>query len=296
MERLILLFGMLAVILPASSRAQDEAQLVGHLKGLYEDWRDSMIRQDTATWRRLTSTRRQISVRNRIWSEKRRFPDAVFLAELKPPALDSLQAMSVRVNGNTAKATYFGKADFGVGGEPTDNLYLISYVKEASGWKYDGAEFVTLAALPEVREQLRSGDKSFLEGDDFFPDGVVKPAPLAIPGPAQYIAKAYVFCPGREVRLLVNKISSHLFQNTKRADVVVGGAKDGLNEVQFAIKDIPGGDPEAPIAVRIYLLSETGNKPLKALEYQIEDGGKPKESGTLNFVLTPEMAVKLVGR
>ena len=67
---------------------------------------------------------------------------------------------------------------------------------------------------------------------------------FSIRGPAKYIAKAYVYCPGREVRLLVNNISSHLFQNTKRAEVVIGGAKDGVNEMQFSIKDIEGGDPE----------------------------------------------------
>lgn len=297
MVRFILVFGMLVLVFPGAASAQSDAQLVGHLKGIYQSWQAAMVRKDAATWRRLTSTRRQISVRNRVWSERRRFPDAIFMAPLKPPSINNLKAMSVRLNGNTAKVTYFGKVDFGVGGAPTENLYVISYVKEQNGWKYDGGEFVKLDVLPDVRKQLKAGDKSFLKSEDFFPDGVVRPAPMAIRGPAKYIAKAYVYCPGREVKLLVNSVSSHLFQNTKRADVVIGGAKDGLNEVQFAIKDIPGGDPKAPMTIRIYLMSLVeGTKPLKPLEYQITDGRKPKSSGTLNFTLTPEMGRKLNGR
>ncbi|MGC6458170.1 MAG: hypothetical protein ACON4R_07345 [Akkermansiaceae bacterium] len=297
MNRLILLLGMLALALSSLAPAQSDARLVGHLKSIYQSWQAAMVRKDAATWKRLTSMRRQVSVRNRLWSERRRFPDAIFEAQMKPPIINNLKAMSVRINGNTAKATYFGKVDFGVGGAPSENLYVISYVKEGRAWKYDGGEFVKLDALPDVRKQLLSGDKTFLKSKDFLPDGVIKPAPIAIRGPAKYIAKAYVYCPGREVKLLINSVSSHLFQNTKRADVVIGGARDGLNEVQFSIKDIPGGDSKAPMTIRIYLMSLVeGTKPLKPLEYQITDGTKPKGSGTLNFTVTPEIGRKLNGR
>ena len=297
MKRLILITGMLLAALAPPSNAQGDGELVGRLQQIYQSWRQAMTQKNAAVWKRHTSAVRQVNVRNRILSERRRFPDAVFEAPLDPPALANLKAMSVQVKGPTAKATYFGKVDFGVGGEPTDNLYVISYVREATGWKYHEAEFVKLDVLPEVRKQLQEGNKEFLKGKDFSPDGVVEPAPIAIRRPAKYIAKAYVYCPGREVKLLVNKISSHLFQNTKRADIVIGGARDGLNEVQFAIKDIPGGDPEAPMTVRIYLFSQVeGTKPIKALEYQIEDGSKPKASGTLNFTVNPAMAKTLTGR
>jgi len=208
----------------------------------------------------------------------------------------------VRAQGRTAKSTYFGKVDFGIGGEPTDNLFVISYVREGDGWKYHGGEFVNLGALPTVRQQLAAGNKEFLDGEDFFPNGVPEATPFAIRGPVKYIAKAYVFCPGREVKLLINRKSRHIFQNTKRADVVVGGAIDGMNELQFSIKDLPGGNAKAPISIRVYLMSEVnGVKPLKPLEYQIneeqaEGEERPKGSGTLNFNLSPEMVKKLKGR
>ena len=296
MNRSILLFAAFLAGFPATSSGQDEGQLVGHFKAVYQNWRAAMIRKDAAMWKQLTSNATQIKVRNRIWSSRQKFPEAVFNVPMTSPSLDNLEAMSVRLKGPTAKATYFGKIDFGVGGDPSKNLFVISYVREANGWKYDKAEFVTLGALPEVRKELEAGNKEFLKGKDFEPDGKIEPAPIAIRGPVKYVTEAYVYGPGREIRLLVNGISSHLFQNTKRADLVIGGSKDGLNEVQFAIKDIPGGDPKAPMTIRIYLGSPKLEKPIKALEYQITDGSKPEETGTLNYTVTPEMARKLAGR
>ena len=48
--------------------------------------------------------------------------------------------------------------------------------------------------------------------------GVVPPTPIRA-NPAKYIAKVYVFCPGREVRVQINKISRHRFANAKEAGV-----------------------------------------------------------------------------
>lgn len=302
MKRLILVLGLLAMAVPAHGQAANGAQTVAELRNVYNNWRAAMVRKDAGLWKRYTSATKQIKVRNRLWSERRPFPQAVFASPIAPPDISKLQAMRVRAQGRAAKATYFGKVDFGVGGEPGDNLFVISYIQEGAGWKYHGGEYVNLGALPAVRKQLAAGDKKFLDGKDFFPDGVPEAAPFAIRGPVKYIAKAYVYCPGREVKLLINNKSRHTFQNTKRADVIIGGALDGLNQMQFSVKDIPGGNPKAPMTIRIYLMSEVnGVKPLKPLEYQIDEeqakaGIKPKASGTLNFNLGPDMAKKLKGR
>lgn len=301
MKRLLLLLSFVAMVLPSAAQTaattMTDSQLVGHLKQVYTNWRSAMVRKDSTTWKRLTSNTTLVNVRNRLWSERRNFPAGIFAAPVATPDINRLKAMRVRVKGSTAKAIYFGKVDFGVGGAPTDNVFIISYVKEATGWKYHAGEFVNLGALPEVRKQLQGGDLKFFDTPDFHPNGVVEPAPHAIRGPVKYIAKAYVFCPGREVKLLVNKVSPHLFQNTKRSDVVVGGAVDGNNEMQFSVKDIPGGDPKSPITLRVYLMSQVpGNQPIKVAQYQIEDGTKPKATGTVNFTVTPEIAAKLTGR
>ena len=302
MKRLILILGVHAMAAPAHAQAGNGAQTAAELRNVYNNWRASMVRKDAGLWKRYTSTIKQIKVRNRIWSERRPFPQAVFSSPIAPPDIGKLQAMRVRAQGRTAKSTYFGKVDVGIGGDPTDNLFVVSYIREGNGWKYHGGEFVNLGALPTVREQLAAGKKEFLDGEDFFPSGVPEPAPFSIRGPVKYIAKAYVFCPGREVKLLINRKSRHTFQNTKRADVIVGGAIDGMNELQFSIKDLPGGDAQAPISIRVYLMSEvSGVKPLKPLEYQIDEEQakgkeKPEASGTLNFHLSPEMVKKLKGR
>jgi len=297
MKRVILVLSLLITFVPVTAQAMSDAQLVSHLKQVYNGWRTAMIKKDSASWKRLTSTSRQVSVRNRIWSERRAFPSAVFSAPGTPPDINRLSAKRVRVQGQTAKAVYFGKVDFGVGGTPTDNVYVVSYVKEGTIWKYHEAEFVKLDVIPEVRKQLQVGNLAFVDTPDFIPNGVIPTIPTAIRGPVKYIAKSYVFCPGREVNVTVNGSSSHLYQNTKRSDIVIGGARDGVNEMKFTIKDIPGGDPKAAITVRTYLMSEQqGVQPIKIAEYQISDGSKPKTSGVVKFNVTPEIAARLRAR
>jgi len=294
MKQLILLMALAFSSFQANGQAMDDNQLVVHLQQVYNTWRGAMVKKNANLWQKYTSTNRLINVRNRIWSERNPFPQAVFASPVAPPDITKLKPLRVRVKGNTAKAIYFGKVDFGVGGQPTDNLFVISYVLEGAIWKYDGGEFVNLDLLPKVRAEIAAGDYKFFDQADFHPNGVVPPRPIAIPGPAKYIAKVYVFCPGREVKVQVNRISPHLFQNTKGAEIVIGGARDGQNMVEFTVKDIPGGDPTAPITIRIYLMSEIdGTKPIKIAQYQIEDGSKPKELGALNFNITPGVAAKL---
>ena len=279
------------------ARAQRTATLKEQLERTYQQWRTAMIKKDVRAWQAYTSQRRQVSVRNRIYSERRAFPSAMFQLPVAPPDTRGLKALRVQAKARTAKAVYFGKIDFGVGGTPTDNLIALNFVNERGGWRYDGAEFVNLSALPDVRKKLLAGDYSFVETDDFAPAGKVEASPLALRGPAKYIAKTYVYCPGREVTLQINKISRHKFQNTKAAEVVIGGAKDGVNEVQFLIKPLPGSEGTEPMTIRVYLMSEVqGVKPIKAFEYEVKEKQVPKGSGTINFVVDAAMVRKVMGR
>ena len=294
MKRLILLITLAFSSFQASGQAMNDQQLVVHLQQVYNTWRGAMVKKNAAVWQKYTSTNRVFNVRNRIWSERNPFPEAVFASPVAPPDITKLKPLRVRVKGRTAKAIYFGKVDFGIEGEPTDNVFVISYLQEGNIWKYDSGEFVKLDLIPEVKKQIVAGDYQYFDQADFHPDGNVPSNPIAIRGPAKYIAKVYVFCPGREVKVQVNRVSAHLFQNDKRAEVIVGGARDGQNMVEYTVKDIPGGDPKAPITIRIYLMSEiAGTKPLKIAQYQIEDGSKPNPLGALNFNLTPEIAANL---
>ncbi len=290
----VLIFAILLVF-PILCPAQED--LRQDLERTYSVWRDSLIRKDAAGWQRVTADHRRAEVRNRIISEKRAFPAAVFDLPAPPPPLTGLKFLSVKQNGPTAKAAYFGKVDFGVGGDPTDNLLVLSFVRGGGGWLYDRADFVNLTALPEVRAEISGGDLSYLEGvPEAQPSGVVPPMPIAA-NPATTIAKVYVFCPGREVQVQINKISRHRFANAQEAEIVVGGARLGSNEVQYSIKPLEGGTGEEALTIRVYLMSEVaGQKPIKAFEYQVLEKEPFTPYATSAFVLDAATAAKLSPR
>ncbi len=284
------------LVLVVSSVGQDVA-LQGPLEQVYGIWRHSMIQKDYAAWSKVTATHRQIATKNRLNSERRAFPKGIFEVPAVPPALAGLKNVQTKRNGRTAKSVYFGKVDFGVGGVPTDNLLVIDFVQENTGWKYDVAEFVNLAALPDVRAELNRGDLAYIaKTPDFAPTGVVPPLPVAVPI-AKYIAKVYVFCPGRSVDVTVNRVSRHHFGNAKEAELVMGGVVDGKNEIQYSIKGLPGGNGKEAMSIRVYVLSQIeGVMPIKAFEYQVLEGAPVEVSGSAKFDLDAVMSKKLLGK
>lgn len=292
-----MLRAIFAIFLGISSIAAAQDELRPALESTYNAWRDSIIRRDSTTWDRVTASYRKMEVRNRIVSEKRAFPAAVFDIPAAPPSITGLKFLEANQKGSTAKASYFGKIDFQVDGTPTDNLIVLSFIREGNAWLYDRADFVNLVALPAVRKELAAGDLSYLhETPEARPSGIVPQTPIAAP-PAKTIAKVYVFSPGREVQVQINKISRHRFANAKEAEIVVGGARDGLNEVQFAVKKLEGGKGTEAMTIRVYLFSEIeGVKPVKAFEYQIEEGGAPKDFGTQTFVVDAAMLRQITGK
>jgi hypothetical protein len=281
--------------LAGAAIAQDT--LRPELENCYNTWRTAIIGKDAATWQRITAPHRRIEVKNRIVSEKKPFPLTVFALPAPPPSVSGLRFLTATAKGPTAKAAYFGKVDFGVGGTPTDNLLVLSFIRGAGGWLYDRADFVNLAALPEVRGELAAGNLNYLkETPEAQPGGVMPPTPIEC-APAKYIAKVYVFCPGREVQVQVNKISRHRFANAKEAEIVIGGAVDGLNEVQFTTRKLEGGTGKEAMTIRVYLMSQTpGVQPLKVFEYQVAENAAPKPVGTETFIVNAATAAKLGGR
>lgn len=285
-----------AFLLISANLAVGQEDLRPPLETTYTAWRESMIRRDPAAWQRVTAEHRRIEVRNRIVSEKQPFPASVFSLPAPPPSIQGLQFLEAKKVGATAKASYFGKVDFGVGGEPTDNLLVLSFVHGGGGWLYDRADFVNLAALPAVRKELAAGNLKYLkETPEAQPSGQVPPTPVAAQ-PAKYVAKVYVFSPGREVQVQINKISRHRFANAKEAEVVIGGAVDGPNEVQFTVKKLDGGTGKEVMTIRVYLMSElAGEKPVKVFEYQIAAGEKPEPVATKMFNVDAATVARLAG-
>lgn len=286
-----------ASTLAFSSIAPAQDALRAPLETTYNAWRQAITNRDFGSWERATASHRRLEVRNRIISEKRAFPAAIFDIPAAPPAISGLKFLEATQNGPTAKASYFGKVDFQVDGQPTDNLLVLSYVKEGANWLYDRADFVNLEGLPDVRKELATGDLSYLrETPEARASGVVPPMPIAIQS-AKYISKVYVFCPGREVLLQVNKVSRHRFANAKEAEIVIGGAKDGPNEIQYSIKKLEGGTGKEAMTIRVYLFSEVeGVKPVKAFEYQIQEGEPFKSIGTEMFQVDAAMVRQITAK
>jgi len=284
-----------AQAIPAAEVRVD-AQLKAQLEAVYMQWRTAMIKKNYNLWAQYTATHKQITVRNRILSEKRSFPSSIFELPAAPPSVSNLKAVRVESKGATASAVYFGKVDFGVGGAPTENVFQLQFVFERGGWRYSNADFFNLNLLKKEREQLKAGNMAFVAQAGFAASGKAPVKPIAIKG-AQYIAKVYVYCPGREVRLKVNKISDHRYQNNKVSEVVIGGARNGVNEISFAISDLDGEIDKAAMSIRVYLMSTVkGVKPVKVYEYQLKEGEKPKSYGTDHFVVGPKEVKLLQGK
>jgi len=255
-----------------------------------------MVAKNYNAWKQITASHRKALIKNRVLSEKGNYPADVFKLPGTPPSLKGLKLLRAKSKGVTAKLVYFGKVDFGVGGNPSENLLVLSFLYEGRGWKYDTAEFINLGGLKDVRAQLKSGNLSYIDNEAFMPDGKRPPMPITVQR-AKYIAKVYTFCPGREVRVTVNKISRHRFQDTQQSEVVIGGARDTMNEIRYFIKDLPGYKGSDPLTIRVYVFSQIpGVKPVKIFQYQIEKGEKPKLSGSGTFNIPTEVSKKILGK
>ncbi|MDB6079909.1 MAG: hypothetical protein JWO82_3656 [Akkermansiaceae bacterium] len=290
-------FPVVVIGLVSNAGAQDATAELGRgLAGVYSSWRTSIVSKDFGGWQRVTAPHRQAEIRNRLISEKRPFPGAVFDLPAPPPKLDGLKLINVSQNGATAKVAWFGKIDFG-GGTPTDNVMVVSFVNAGGSWRYDKADFVNLTGLPDVRKELAEGNLAYVsQTPDFKATGKIPATPPEANSP-KYIAKVYVFCPGREVEVQVNQLSRHHFTNAQEAEIVIGGAKDGANTVTYTAKQIEGGKGNEALAVRVYLMPEVeGQQPIKAYEYRVDEGGTAKSFGTSTFTVDPAVAGKLLPR
>ena len=274
--------------------------LKGKLEGTYFNWRNAVIRKDVVAWKKVTAYHRKISIYNRIVSAHLPYPQSIFKLPVAPPSIDGLKAVNINSKGGTAIATYFGKIDFGVGGEPTENLMVLYFVKEADTWKYDTADFINLMAIPEVRAEMLSGNYSYVKQGDFMASGKLPPLPKLLEKRG-YLSKVYAFCPGREVKVDFNNgVSKHRFQNDKAAEIIIGGALDGKNMIKFTTKSLPGSTGNEPLDIRVFLMPKLeGAKPLKVYQYrvtpeEIKAGKKPAKSMSSTVFVTAGQVKSLI--
>lgn len=267
-----------ALLAPASAAPRPgDAKLRDDLDVAYNTWRLHLLRGNYDGWRATTSAYRQVKVRNLAVSEKRSFPASLFRQPMAPPALAPLMYVGSVVDGPTAAATYYGKVDLGLGQEPTDsNALVLLFTHENGKWKYDQARFFNLTRLPAVKERLKRGDATVLmEQDGFQPLGKIPAVPPVCP-PPKYIAKILVDCPGRTVKANVNNISPHEFDNTRLAEIISGGLRDGTNSLTLKFSDSPNGKKGA-VLVEVYIMPEIpGQLPARAFSYFVPPRRTPK--------------------
>ncbi|MBK1855921.1 hypothetical protein JO972_13195 [Verrucomicrobiaceae bacterium 5K15] len=292
----LLSLGMGSKLSAQAASGQPSAALAQNLQNVYQYWRNAMVGKNYNAWKQSTAEHRKLAIQNRILSEKGRFPTDIFKTPTPPPSINGLKLLRANSQGVTAKLIYFGKVDFGIGGQPTDNILVLNFVYQNRGWKYDNAEFVNLSVLKDVRKQIQSGNLSYLDDAAFKPNGKIPQNPIVVRA-AKYITKVYAFCPGREVKVSINSLSKHRFQDTQQAEVVIGGGRDGVNSIWYSIKDLPGYKGDDPLTLRVYVFSQiNGVKPVKVFQYQVEKGKKPKATGSERFTIDAATAAKVLGR
>lgn len=290
--RSLLALACCAAALTTSSTAAPQpgdAKLRDDLDVAYNTWRLHLLRGNYDGWKSTTSAYRQVKVRNLAVSEKRPFPASLFRQPMAPPALSPLMYVGSVVDGPTAAATYYGKVDLGLGQEPTDsNALVLLFTNERGKWKYDQARFFNLTRLPAVKDRLKRGDATVLmEQDGFQPLGKIPPVPPVCP-PPKYIAKILVDCPGRLVRANVNNISPHEFDNTRQAEIISGGLRDGANSLTLNFSDSPNGNKGA-ILVEVYIMPEIpGHVPARAFSYFVPPQSQPR-NGPVLINVTPDL-------
>ena len=293
MQRLFLLLCFFVPLV--SAHAQTELQK--DLARTYIIWQKAMVNKDVRGWESIVSSERKKEVKNKIYSEKFKYPAQIFNTPVPPPSTRDLKMLQAKASGTDAKAVFFGKVNFDVGGEPEQNLLVVSYQKEGGRWRFVKAEYVNLTNLPDIRKQIQNKDYSYLSHADFQPLPYQRKSYIELKSPVSIITKLYAYCPGREVKASYNKRSNHLFQNEQEAEIAIGGSKSGLNEISMSIKSLPGGQKNEPITVRVYLFSQVeGVQPIKAYEYLVKEGGKVDGIVSKTFEITPEMVNKLHGR
>lgn len=261
LHRLIRVFLLCAAAFPLTARtqapesaAQPDNTIRVSLESAYDAWRNSMAAGDLKTWETTTAFSRQIETRNRIVSQKQTFPQALFDDPVGAPPLGGLIPLGVLSTGETATATYFGKANFGEGAGVAipDNLLVLHFLKEEGRWKFDNLRVVKIGNDGEILLQIRNSDFSFLTGDEFQPAPYLPPVPQPVEAP-DFVAEAWIDATGYEVKITVNGHLTGTFKNVKTTELVMGGVRRGQNQIHIETKLFEGAPSGATPKVEVAL-------------------------------------------
>jgi hypothetical protein len=228
-------------------QAQDtDVELRRQLERSYAAWKQSLIAGDLTGWQQATAAHRQITTRNLIVSQKQQFPHALFAIPMKPPEIATLRFLGAPVKGNTANAIYFGKVDLGLveQSEIPDCLFILKFVRESTGWKFDTTRLINLASVPDIHASLKAGGRAtFLEDPAFAPSGEVPPVAKPCPIPDR-IGVLQIASYGYTTRASVNGFDAATVQDNAEEHLIIGGLRNGDNPLTIEAKQIPVPDGE----------------------------------------------------
>lgn len=228
-------------LLPISSPAEENSDLRLNLDKIYTEWRSALLAKNLKAWQTCTTTYRQVTTHNLIVSQRLRYPDAIFVLPVVPPDQRKLKLLEVEAVGETAHLIYYGKIDLGLGDEVKDipeNLIVLKFFKEKSGWLFDSTKFINLADNPDMRDSCQRGNPEFLKHPPFNPPGVAPSVPKICREPEK-VAALRVQAIGYEVIATVNGFEGTPIVDTAEQQLIIGGLQRGDNPLKLQVKPLP---------------------------------------------------------
>ncbi len=253
---LALSLALLAALLPVPAPAAEDPALRAELERVYHTWRGAMINRDAIAWKQSTSRYRQVHTHNMIVSQRQPYPDAVFAVPMQPPDISRLRLLDARAVGDTAQLVFFGRIDLGleVDGEIPDNIFVLRYIKDPEGWRFDTSRLVNLAGVPDLRAKLQQGGQpDFLDEPEFTPPGKAPPVPPICKSP-QYMAAFQIESVGYETQVRINGFDYPPVRDVGINQLVIGGLNRDENALEMTIKPTelpPGEERSLEISVMI---------------------------------------------
>lgn len=264
------------VLKAADSQSKAALELQPTLESTYKIWRNAMIQKDFNAWRTATASYRQMETRNRIVSQRQKYPDALFAIPLQAPALSQLVLMNILAKGDTANAVYFGKADFGLAENQavSDNFIVLKYIRESGQWKFDNLRIIKFGNDADLLLKIRNQDYSFLKDATFQPTGVAPIIAKPVKLPA-YLAELWIATNGFEVTVNINN-GNHKsrLKNDDGRDLIIGGLVKGNNTISLSITPV-STESTLPkrLEVAIYA-AVAADKPAKRIFHYAPDPAK----------------------
>ena len=249
-------------ILPLCLAGQDERRA---MERSYSAWRNAIGARDLNGWRQATAAHRQMLTRNLIVSQKQPFPDALFNLPMRPAEISTLRFLEAKVNGPTAHLAYFGKVDLGLteSAEVPENILILKFIKEPTGWKFDTSRLINLASAPEVRASLKNGGSDpALNDPSFQPSGVTPAIPKPCPLPDR-IGVLQIASIGYATKATVNGFEVATVQDNAEEHIIIGGLRDGENPLLLepVAQPVPEG-AERQLEVHALILTGDQNRPV----------------------------------